>query len=484
MSGNHVVKNFIWKYIERSFYQIGLALINIILARILVPEDFGELAVIMVFVNVAQTFVQQGLATALVREETLDQRDITNVLVTNASTAVILYILFFIMAPFMAAFYKTPALTWNIRFMSLTLLPGSVNAVQNSIIVRTGKYKELCFANVGSVIASGVIGYIAARHDMGVRALIFQQFSFQLVVCIIMVPITGIKLYRPKCNEKLKRMYGFGIKLMLSSFLNNLYVEIQTLIVGRVYSSTSVGYYNQGRTYPSLVINNINTTMNTILLPEFVNLSSKDNGIKNAMKNSLCLGTFIISPLLFGLFGVADNLIVVLLTDKWISCIPYMRLFCLGYIFTPLSTINLQAYNAIGKSDIYLRNEIIKKVIGIGGLVVFMIMWHSPLAVAACFCLISPVCSMIDMRKSKKYFEYSFLEQLRDAVPSIITALVMMLAVMGLNFLQIPKLWLLIVQILAGIGIYLGIARLFNITGYVILVRLSRDLFIHKLNRK
>lgn len=468
---------------ERCSYQIGLALINIILARILIPEDFGELAIIMVFVNVAQTFVQQGLATALIREESIDKRDITNILVANLSVAVILCVMFFGLAPIIADFYDTPALIWNIRLMSLILLPGSVNAIQNSIIVRNGKFKAFCFANVGSVAVSGVIGYIAAIYNMGVRALIFQQLFYQIVVCVFMIPITRIELCRPKYNEKLKQMYGFGIKLMLSSFLNSLYVEVQTLVVGKVYNSASVGYYNQGKTYSSLVINNINTTMNTILLPEFANLASKANGIKDAMRKSLCVGTFIISPLLLGLFGVADNLIVILLTDKWISCIPYMRLFCLGYVFTPLSTINLQAYTAIGRSDIFLRNEIIKKVIGIFILVAFMIMWHSPLAVAASFCVMTPVCSIIDMQKSKKYFKYSFVEQLRDAAPSIIAALVMMLAVMGLNFIQIPKLLLLIIQIMAGMGIYLGIARLFNISGYAVLIRLSKDLLFNKLKK-
>ena len=185
MSDKHIVNNFIWKYLERCFYQIGLALINIILARILVPEDFGELAIIMVFVNVAQTFVQQGLATALIREKSIDNRDTANILAANLSVAAVLYMFFYASAPLIADFYNMPDLIWNIRFMSLVLLPGSINAIQNSIIVRGGKYKELCFANAGSVAVSGVIGYIAALSNMGVRALIFQQFSFQILCALL-----------------------------------------------------------------------------------------------------------------------------------------------------------------------------------------------------------------------------------------------------------------------------------------------------------
>ncbi len=483
MSDKHIVNNFIWKYLERCFYQIGLALINIILARILVPEDFGELAIIMVFVNVAQTFVQQGLATALIREKSIDNRDTANILAANLSVAAVLYMFFYASAPLIADFYNMPDLIWNIRFMSLVLLPGSINAIQNSIIVRGGKYKELCFANAGSVAVSGVIGYIAALSNMGVRALIFQQFSFQIIVCVIMMPITKIKLCMPKYDEKFWQMYKFGLKLMVSSFLNNLYIEAQTLIVGKAYNNTSVGYYNQGKTYPTLVINNINATMNTILLPEFAHLSSKENGIKDAMRKSLCLGALIISPLLLGLLGVADNLIAVLLTDKWANCVPYMRLFCLGYVFTPLSTINLQAYSAIGRSDIYLKNEIAKKIIGVSLLVAFMIIWHSPLAVAASFCVLSPVCSMIDMQKSKELFKYPFTEQLGDVMPSIIAATVMMLTVMGLNFIQLPKLPLLILQVIMGIGIYVGAALLFHIPGTAALVRLGKVFFCHKFKK-
>lgn len=471
MSNKRIVTDFIWKYMERCAYQGVLGIINIVLARMLAPEHFGELAIITVFVNLAQAFVQQGLSTALIQAREIHKEDITNIVLANIATATVLYAIIFYTAPLIADLYNMEQFGDHLRLMALILFPGCLNSVQNALIVRSGKYKSLFCVSFISAFFSGVVGVMAALNGLEVQALILQQLSLQIVLCILMMPVVRIKICRPQfTNVRFVQMYKFGFRLMLSSFLNTLYGDIQTLVIGKLYTQKSLGYYNQGRNYPYLIIANINTSLNTVLLPAFSKAKSRED-IKCLMKNAMSVSTFVIFPLLFGLCGISKNLVDVLLTSKWNSCVPYLVLFCFIYAFYPLSTINLQAYNAVGRSGLYLKNEIAKKIVGIIFLVIFIVLWDSPIAVVISLLVASPVNVLIDSYCAKSNFNYSIWEQFKDYLPNLINASFMLAIVLVVGLLPFSTFVVLVLQIISGSITYLLAAKIYKLRGYTMVVK-------------
>lgn len=481
MEKNTIVSNFVWKYIERCGYQGTLAVVNIILARILSPEYFGELAIINIIVILGQIFVQTGLSTALIREKEVDDYDYSNMILASMVMSFLIYIILFFVAPVMASFYSMPALTTEIRIMGLVLLPGAINAVQNSKVVREALYKKLCVASVGSAIISGLIGIVAAYRGSGTYSLIIQQLFFRILFCISLLPITRLKLRKPRLDQKFVAMYRFGWKLMISSFLNQLYNQIQTLVVGKKYDSSTLGAYNQGYQYPYLIIANVNTSLQTVILPELSKNCDNKQAIGQSMKKANILSSYIICPLLIGLAFVSNNFIRGILTDKWMIALPYIALFCVLHLFIPLSTINLQGYNAINRSDIYLKNEVVKKILGVVFLVASLIFFNTPIAVAVSLVITGPVSVIVDSFRSGKEFGYSSGQQFKDLSLNIGISGLMGCVICLLNFIDIHPIIVLILQVVVGITIYILISKLFKAPGYL-LVRSYIDRFKSKRN--
>lgn len=471
-----IIKNFSWKFLERLGYQGVLAIVNIILARILLPNDFGELAIVNVVVYLAQAFVQQGLATALVREKDVVNRDYVNMILAGLGLASLFYILTFLIAPVIAGFYDMPNLKCSIRLMGAVLFPGAVNSVQNAKIVREGLFKKLFFSSVGSAILSGVLGIYLARGGWGVDSLVWQQVSFRILFCLTMAPIARIAMEKPDFNDRFKKQFGFGFKLMLSAGLNTLFGQVQNLVVGKKYDNSVLGAYNQGNTYPSLIIANINTSMQTVILPEYARHSANKDDLKRVIKKTLILSSYVICPLMIGFLSVADHFVDVFLTSKWDIAVPYIRIFCLMYFHTSLSTINLQAYNALGRSGIFLKNEIEKKIVGIAAIAVALLCFESPVSIAVSLAVSSVFSSVIDMWDAGSLYGYSYIEQVCDFAKNAVAACLMGGCVLAVNLLGFGPLASLGLQLVAGAFVYWMVSKLFQLDGYKYLLGYLRNI--------
>jgi len=284
-----------------------------------------------------------------------------------------------------------------------------------------------------------------------------------------MWPITRVHLVAPSFDKKFWSMFQFGWKLMLSSFLDQLYAQIQVLVVGKKYDSATLGAYNQGSLYPNLVSQNINTSVQTVILPEFSKKKDNYADLKDLMKKTLIFSSYIISPLLVGLFVIADNFVEFVLTSKWENSIPYIRLFCISYLLSPLSITNLQGYSAIGRSDIYLKNEVLKKVFGVVFLCIAILFFHSPISIACSIVVSNCLNSYIDVHYAHRMLSYTYKEQSVDIFVNIGAAVVMGIAVEFLNLLNFDLLTTLILQVFIGGIIYLLISFVINIPGYRVL---------------
>ena len=262
-----IVTSLIYKFIERIGYQGISFVIQIILARMLDPTDYGVLTMLTVFINISQVFVQSGLNTALIQKQNVDELDYSSVFYVSLGIAILLYGILYVCAPWIADFYRMEELESVLRVLALILLPGALNSIQNAKIAREMKFKKLMYSSMGAAVISGIVGIIFAAADFGTWALVAQQIVNQISICIILL---GVLKWRPHLLfslERVKVLFSFGWKLLCSGLIDTIYNNLQSLVIGKKYNSETLGYYNRGKQFPQLIVENINGSIQSVMLP-------------------------------------------------------------------------------------------------------------------------------------------------------------------------------------------------------------------------
>lgn len=465
MNNKSVFSNFIWRFAERCGAQLVTFIVSIVLARILMPDDYGTVALVTVFTTIMQVFVDSGLSTALIQKKDADDLDFSSVFYFNFVVCIILYLIMFFAAPVIASFYNIPELTPIVRVISLTIVISGVKGVQQSYVSRNMLFKRFFYATLGGTIFSAFLGIAMAYAGFGVWAIVAQQLSNTAIDTLILW-IT-VK-WRPKLMfswERLKGLLGFGWKLLCSALLDTGYNNLRNLLIGKIYSSSDLAFYNQGDKFPKLIVSNINTSIDSVLLPAISNEQDSRDRVKSMTRRSIMVSCYIMAPLMIGLACCASNIVTVVLTEKWLPCVFFLQIFCITYMFYPIHTANLSAINALGRSDLFLKLEIWKKVVGL--VLLFSTIFISVKAMAYSL-LISTLTSMIiNSWPNKKLLNYSFLEQIKDILPSIILAIGMGAVVYLIGYLPLPTLPLLLTQVICGGVIYLFGSSLLKLEPYV-----------------
>lgn len=461
---NSVVINFIWRFAERCGAQLVTFIVSIVLARILSPEDYGQIALITVFTTIMQVFVDSGLGLALIQKKDADDLDFSSVFYFNFAVCLVLYAVMFVAAPFIASFYKDTTLTPIIRVISLTIVISGVKGIQQSHVSRNMLFKRFFFSTLGGTIFSAFLGIGLAYAGFGVWAIVAQQLSNTTIDTLILW--LTVK-WRPKKMfswKRLKSLLSFGWKMLVSSLLDTVYNNIRSLIIGRMYSSSDLAYYNQGKQFPHTIVDNIDSSIDSVLLPSMSSAQDDSVRVKVMARRSIKISTYIMAPMMMGLAFCAVPIVKLVLTDKWLPCVPFLRIFCITYMFYPIHTANLNAIKAMGRSDLFLKLEICKKVVGL--VLLFSTIFISVEAMAYSL-LISTLASMIiNSWPNKKLLNYSFLEQMKDILPSILLAVGMGVVVYLIGFLPVPTLPLLIIQVICGGVIYLLGSALLKLEPY------------------
>ena len=475
ITNNSIGKSFFWKLLERFGVQGIQFVLQIILARILSPEHYGMLSLMIIFTTLANVFIQTGFNTALIQKKDVTEEDYSSVFWVSLGIASLIYVVIFFGAPFIADFYKMPDIISPLRVLSLMLFPGAFNSIQLAIVSRAMDFKKVFYSNVGGIVISGTIGILIAVSGGGVWALVAQTMLNIFVACIVM--FLNVK-WKPKlvCDlGRVKNLLQFGWKILVSSLLDTLYQDLRSLVIGRKYDSGTLGYYNRGKQFPQFIINAVNGTVQSVMLPAMSAEQDDVAKVKTLTRNSIMISSYIIFPLMAGLAGVAVSLVSLLLTDKWLPSVPYMQIYCFTLAFYPVHSCNLQAMNALGRSDIFLKLEIIKKSIGITALVIAVFCFDSPIAIAMTGVFTTVTSCFINASPNKKLINYSYFEQMRDIMPSFIAAIVMLVAVLSLERLQLGVFMTLILQIIVGIIIYVLISVVFRIEPFRMLLTLLRQ---------
>lgn len=470
--------NLIWKFMERIGNQGVAFIVSIVLARLLSPEDYGLISLVTVFTSIFGVFVNGGLGTALIQKKDADDVDFSTVFYSNVIIGLLCYIILYFLAPLISAFYNSSQLTSVIRVLGLTLIISGLSGVQSAYVSKKLIFKKFFFSTLLGTIGSAIIGIAMAYYGFGVWALVAQQVSLSLFSSIVLWIIVK---WRPRLVfsiEKLKTLFSFGWKLLVSSFINTLYNDIRQLIIGKVYTSSDLAYYNRGKSLPNMLVTNINTSIDSVLLPVMSDVQDQKVRLKSMTRRAIKTSSYIMWPLMFGLMAVGDNFIRLLLTDKWLPCLPFLYISAFISGLQPIQTANLNAINAMGRSDLYLKMEIIKKTIGI--LIILFTMRINVLAIALGNIVYTIIVSVINSFPNKKLIDYNYFEQIKDILPSFSLAFVMSVVV---EFLPIQGLHLIIqlaIQVVVGAIIYITGSILFKLDGFIFI----KDILIKFIRKK
>lgn len=474
MNSNKVLSNFFWRFFERCGAQGVTFIVSIILARLLDPNVYGTVALVTVFTTIMQVFVDSGMGNALIQKKDADDLDFSSVFWFNLIICFILYLIMFIAAPFIAVFYKMPELTSVVRVLSLILIISGVKNVQQAYVSRTMQFKKFFFSTIGGTIGAAVVGIIMAYMGFGVWALVAQML-FNTTVDTIILWIT-VK-WRPKMMfslQRLKELFSFGWKLLVSSLLDTVYNDLRQLIIGKLYSSDDLAFYNQGKKFPHLIVTNINTSIDSVLLPTMSKAQDDKSTVRSMTRRAIKTSTYIMMPIMIGLAVCAEPLVSLILTDKWLPCVLFLRIFCITYAFYPIHTANLNAIKAIGRSDLFLKLEITKKIIGL--IAILTTMWISVEAMAYSLLVTTLLNQIINSWPNKKLLGYGYSEQIKDMLPQIGLSLIMGAVIYLVQFVDLSNILTLCIQVPLGIIIYITLSKLLHIESFEYIVSMVKKI--------
>lgn len=475
-----VVKGLFWKLLENGGAQGIQFVIAIILARLLTPAEYGVVGIIMIFITIANVFVQSGFSTALIQKQSADELDFSSVCYFELAAALVMYGLLYQAAPSIASFYGIPDLMGIVRVLSLVLFPGAVISVQTAFVSRNMEFKGLFFSTLTASAVSGVISIGMAASGLGVWAMVGQQVSYYMALMAVLFVTVR---WRPRlcfAAERVRGMFAFGWKILCASLLDTVFNNLYGLLIGKIYNEELLGSYNRGEQFPKLIATNLGAAIQAVLLPAFSAKQDDKKAVREMVRRAIRMSSFAVIPMLLGLFAVADTLVLALLGEKWMICVPFLRIMCISYCFWPIHITNLQAINAMGRSDIFLKLEVVKKGLSLLALIVGM---QFNVYIMVCLKAFQDfVCTFINAAPNRKLLDYSIFHQWMDVMPAAALSAVMCAAVMAMGaHLPDMSVWLkLAVQIFCGAAVYAGLAWVFKLESFCYL----SDMVKNRLSRR
>lgn len=463
---NKTISGVIWKAMESGGNQAVRFVISIVLARMLDPKNYTTLALLFIFVNFADVFVKRGFSTSLVQRKDADNTDFSSVLWVSLGIAAVLYAVLFFAAPAIARFYEEPLIAPALRIVSVILFSGAFNSVQSAIITRKLEFRKLCIATLGATLVSGGIGIYMAYAGFGVWALVVQQMLGSFATVVLLWSLDRWKPAFVVDWERVKTLFGFGWKLLVSSLLDTGYSSLSSLVIGKRYIGDSLAFYNRGRQYPDMVASNLTNVALSVLFPAYAAHQDDVGRVREMVRKTNRSTALMIFPMMAGLAAVATPFVRVLLTDKWLPCVPYLQMMCIVYALYPVEATDLQAINALGRSDLYLKTEIIKKIFGILALAVSVFAFSTPFAIAWAVVLTAVFSMYVTMVVMKKLFGYRWRDQIWDMTPPILLSAAMWAVVYAVSLLPVPEVLALIFEIVSGVAVYLALAVLLKLESF------------------
>lgn len=474
-SQNTTAQGLFWKFLERFGAQGVTFFVSIILARLIDPEAYGTIAIITVFINIFEIFISSGMGSALVQKKTADDLDFSSLFFFNLTACTVLYLILFFSAPLIASIYDLPELIPLIRVLGITLIISGVKNIQSAYVSRNMQFKRFFFATLGGTIGAAILGIWMAYMGFGVWALIAQSLFNNAVDTVILWITVDWKPKKMFSGERLRGLFSYGWKLLVSELLSSLHGDICQLIIGGRYSKADLAYYNKAQSLPDVVVTNINSTVNSVMFPAMARAQDDPVELKSSMRRTTTMCSYIMWPMMAGIAVCSKPLVRFLLTDKWLPAVPFIWIFCIKYSLYPINLSNINAIKSIGRSDIILRQETLKKILGL--VILLATLWNGVLVFALGQLLTDLVALVINTSRSKKLLFYSLPEQLKDLVKTLLLTVIMGGAVFALGLLPIPDFPKLLIQVSVGAGVYLLFSWILKSESLVFLIEILKKYF-------
>ena len=470
------ISSFFWRLLERGGNQAVALIVQVIMARLLAPSDFGLLAILLVVVNVGNILVQSGLNSALIQTADIHKRDFSTVLWMSLSIAIVLYTLVFILAPYLASFYSSPILESTLRVISLILPIYAVSSVFSAYIQRDLDFKKVFNATVAATFTSGILGIAAAIIGLGLWALVIQQISYALVNCIAL----GLQAkWKPRFVFEIQsgiKHLKYGWKILIPSLLETGYDSLSDMIVGRQFGTEPLGYLSQGKKYPVALDSMIGGTVQPVMFAAVSRAQKSISDVKSIVKRTLKTSYFFVAPIMMTFALTAEPIVLLLLGEQWLSAVPFMQMYCLTSGLSSFHAINYQTFNGMGRSDLFLKVKLITVSYGVVFLLIACFIVQNIYAVTIAYMAASLISTFVNSFPTKKLIGYSYFEQVRDIAPSIVLATTSVAVASFAAALPLPIILVAILQWIISFTCYFLLSKLFKVEELTYLIATTKEM--------
>lgn len=417
------ITGVLWTFAQQFSVQLINFIVQIVLARILMPEDFGLIAMLTVFINLGQLLMDGGMTSSLIRMKNPDQTDYSTVFVTNFIVSLLMYFIIYTISPFVSDFYSQPLLKNVLRVYAISFVIRALVAVHVTKLTKEMNFKTQMKLQIPSTIFGATVGIYLAYRGLGVWSLVWLNLS-QTIIFTIQNWIF-IK-WRPSFEfnkRRFKYHFNFGYKLTLSGVLDTIYNDAYRIVIGKFYSPTSVGYFNQAETMRLFPVKQIATAMGKVTYPMFSNIKD-DHGLKNAYKQTMILVLLLVVPIMMILIVVGEELFLVIFGEKWLPAVPYFQVLAFASVIRPITTYNLNILKVKGRTDLFLKLEVYKKIIGI--LAIAISLPYGIMTLVVSYTVVYYLMNFLNMIISGKLISYSIFEQVKDTYKVFLIGIVCM----------------------------------------------------------
>lgn len=474
-SKQKVAGGLFWSYGERIMAQLVSLIVSIVLARLLDPENYGVISIVMIFITFCDAIVTGGFGNAIVQKKDADELDVNTMLCCSVATSILLYIIIFCAAPYIASFYNMPIIRPILRVLGLRLLISGVNSIQRAWIQKRMLFKRFFISTSFGTIISAVVGISMAYMGKGAWALVGQYLTNSFIDTTVLLITNDWKPRLQFSWKRAKEMLSYGWKVLVTTVVYTIEGDLRSLIIGKKFGSADLAYYDQGKKFPNLLVTNINTSISNVMFPVLSESQNDPTRLKQLCRRAVRIGIYLLSPLLIGLMGVADTFVIAILSEKWAPCIPFLRILTLVFLVRPFTTTCQQSILSVGRSDITLKIEIIVNTVAIGILFYSVFILESVLGIAIGTLIAELVSMGMFMYYENKIIRYSYKEQLQDLLPSLGLATVMGVIVYIVHFLPIYKGLALILQVVIGAAFYFAASYVLQFEPFVYLVGMLKE---------
>lgn len=466
------IQGVAWSTIERFSLQTIQFIINIIMARLLLPSDYGLIGMLAIFLQLSQTFVDCGFTNALIQRKERTEIDFSTVFYCNILIAFAFYIILFFTAPLIAKFYNLPQLTSITRIIALNFIFSSFSAVHKTKLTINIDFKTQSKTSLAAAIISGSIGIVTAYLGMGVWALVYQSIFNSLLMTILFWYFVRWKPLLKFSQQSFNDLFAFGSKLMIANFINIIYKNLYTLIIGKKFSAVMLGYYTRAEQFASFPPYNINAVISRVTYPILSSIQNDNKRLANTYRKYIQLTSFLIFPLMIGLAALSEPIIRLLLTEKWIGIVPLLQILCIAWMYDHISAINLNLLFVKGHSDKALKLEFIKKTIAT--IILFISIPFGLEGMCWGRVLYSLIATYLNAHYTKSLIGLGFAQQMKDIFPSMILSFAMGGIVLGITIFIKSSTLQLVIGICTGIIFYTLIAWRCKMNSFKEIIQLIR----------